>query len=64
MTGRSWQFSKSFEFSVNQYGYRFIAFAAIQTSSIIFIGQQGSVYISDAAFSDNGINLRPAPSQS
>ncbi len=57
--GQSWQFSKSFEFSVNQYGYRFIAFAALQTSSIIFVGQQGSVYISDAAFADNGINLSP-----
>lgn len=57
--GEDWKFSKSFEISVNQYGYRFIAFAALQTSSIVFIGQQGSVYISDSAFTDNGINLDP-----
>ena len=54
-----WSFTKGFEFSVNQYGYRFIALDALQTSSIIFVGQQGSVYISDAAFTDNGIDFDP-----
>lgn len=55
-----WRFTKSFEFSVNQYGYRFISLAALQRSTIIFIGQQGSNYITNAAFTDNGINDDPS----
>ncbi len=52
----NWQFSKSFEFSVNQDGYRVLRLANLPTSSIIFIGQAGSVYISNGDFQGNGPN--------
>ncbi len=50
----TWQFNKSFEFSVNQFGFRVLSLKQLQTSSIVFIGQQGSVYISNAVFQGNG----------
>ena len=49
-----WQFDKSFEFSVNQFGFRVLSLKQLQTNSIVFIGQQGSVYISNAVFQGNG----------
>ncbi len=50
----AWQFNKSFEFSVNEFGFRVLSLKQLQTSSIVFIGQQGSVYISNAVFQGNG----------
>ncbi len=51
-----WQFDKSFQFGVNEFGFRVLSLAQLQTNSIIFIGQQGSVYISNAKFQGNGPN--------
>ncbi len=54
-----WQFDKSFQFAVNQFGFRVLSLAQLQNNSIIFIGQQGSVYISNATFQGNGPNQDP-----
>ncbi len=51
-----WQFDKSFQFGVNEFGFRVLSLKALQSQSIIFIGQQGSVYISNASFQGNGPN--------
>jgi formylglycine-generating enzyme required for sulfatase activity len=51
-----WTFDKSFQFSVNQFGFRVLSLPELQTNSIAFIGQQGSVYISNAVFQGNGPN--------
>jgi formylglycine-generating enzyme required for sulfatase activity len=45
---------KSFEFSVNEFGFRVLSLKQLQTNSIVFIGQQGSVYISNGVFQGNG----------
>ncbi|MEP6989151.1 MAG: SUMF1/EgtB/PvdO family nonheme iron enzyme, partial [Chloroflexota bacterium] len=52
----AWQFDKSFQFSVNQFGFRVLSLKQLQTNSIVFIGQQGSVYVSNAVFQGNGPN--------
>ncbi|MBI1281777.1 MAG: SUMF1/EgtB/PvdO family nonheme iron enzyme [Anaerolineaceae bacterium] len=49
-----WQYSKSFQFGVNEFGFRVLSLARMQTQSIVFIGQQGSVYISNATYQGNG----------
>ncbi len=49
-----WRFTKSFEFGTNQFGFRVVSLNNLANSSIIFVGQQGSVYISNAAFQGNG----------
>jgi formylglycine-generating enzyme required for sulfatase activity len=51
-----WRFEKSFQFGVNQFGFRVLSLRLLQTNSIMFIGQQGSVYISNGVFQGNGPN--------
>ncbi len=55
----NWMFAKSFEFGVNQFGYRVISLKDLQTNSVVFVGQQGSFYISNGAFQGNGSSQSP-----
>ncbi|MBX3062283.1 MAG: SUMF1/EgtB/PvdO family nonheme iron enzyme [Anaerolineae bacterium] len=55
------QFVKSFQFAVNDRGFRVLQLPGFRELSILFVGQQGSVYISNATYQGNGGNPLDIP---